>query len=77
MCDKTIVRGFLVVALAATMLGGTAMADAILPTGLAPGSKYQILLVTSGGMAATSSNIQDYDNFVTAEAENSSSALKH
>ena len=69
---KTMVRGLMAVALAATMLGGSVLAvppdDVVLPTGLAPGSQYQILFVTSGGTVATSSNIGDYDNFVTTQA---------
>jgi hypothetical protein len=43
-------------------------ADVILPTGLAPGSQYEIAFVTSDGTTATSSNIADYNNFVTSEA---------
>ena len=70
MFEKTMVRGLFVAALA-TLLGGTAMADAILPTGLAPGTQYEILFVTSDGTTATSSNITDYDTFVTQEANNS------
>ena len=70
-CCKTMVRGFLAVALVARMLGGTAMADAILPTGLAPGSQYQIMFVTSDGTTAYSSNILDYDSFVTQQADQS------
>jgi len=46
-------------------------ADVILPTGLAPGSQYQIAFVTAGGTTAASSNIADYNSFVTAEADRS------
>jgi len=49
-------------------------ADVILPTGLAPGSQYEVAFVTSDGTTATSNNIADYNNFVTAEA-NQDSAL--
>jgi hypothetical protein len=69
MSKKTMVRGLLAGALA-TMVGGAAMGDAILPT-LPPGSQYQIILVTSDGTTATSSNIADYDNFATQEADQS------
>ena len=34
--------------LAAAVLGGTAVAQVVLPTGLAPGSQYGIAFVTSG-----------------------------
>jgi len=61
-------KALLAAALVATILGGAAMADAILPTGLAPGSQYQILFVTTNGTTATSSNIADYNSFVTQEA---------
>ena len=71
MFEKTMVRGLLTIALAATLLGGTAMADTILPTGLAPGSEYQILFVTSDRTTATSSSIAVYDSFVTQEADQS------
>ena len=71
MLKKTIVRGLLAAALAATMLGGAAMADASLPEGLPPGSQYQILFVTSGGTTASSSNIATYNSFVTQEADQS------
>lgn len=47
---------------------GLLHADVILPTGLAPGSQYQIAFVTSDGTTATSSDIADYNNFVTQEA---------
>jgi hypothetical protein len=71
MFAKAIVRGLLAAVLAATTLRGTAMADTILPTGLAPGSQYQILFVTSDGTTATSSNIADYNSFVTQETNES------
>jgi hypothetical protein len=38
------------------------------PTGLAPGTQYQLLFVTSDTTFATSSTISDYNTFVTAEA---------
>ncbi len=71
MFEKTMVLGLAAVALSATMLAETATADAVLPTGLAPGSQYQILFVTSGGTTGGSSNITDYDSFVTQEADQS------
>ena len=68
MSYKMIVRGLSVAALAATMFAGTAMAGFTAPTGLAPGSKYQIFFVTSDGTTATSLNIADYNAFVQYEA---------
>ncbi len=67
MFEKTIVRCALAVALAA-MLGGSAMAGFTPPTGLAPGSQYQVLFVTADGTAAQSSDIADYNSFVQNEA---------
>ena len=43
----------------------TAIAQVILPN-LPPGSHYEIAIVTSGGTTATSTNINDYNSFVTA-----------
>jgi len=71
MFKKTMTPGVLAVALAATMLVGTATADAVLPTGLASGSEYQVLFVTSGGTTATSTNMLDYNNFVKQQAAQS------
>ncbi|MEI8376345.1 MAG: hypothetical protein WCJ35_26300, partial [Planctomycetota bacterium] len=72
MIGKKMVRGLLAVALTATLFGGTARANVILPTGLAPGSQYEIVFVTSDGTTATSANIATYNNFVTAEANQNS-----
>jgi hypothetical protein len=38
------------------------------PTGLAPGSLYRLVFVTADGYTATSSQISDYNAFVTTEA---------
>ncbi len=57
----------LVVLLAIT-LPVNVMADVALPVGLPPGSQYQVLFVTQGTRDATSSSINDYNAFVTAEA---------
>ncbi len=70
MFEKMMVRGLMAVALAA-MLGGSAMAGFTPPAGLAPGSEYQIAFVTSGGTTSTSTNIADYNSFVTQQAEQS------
>jgi hypothetical protein len=47
-------------------------AGVIPPTGLAPGSQYQLVFMTSGKRDATSANIADYNAFVTAQAALSS-----
>ena len=73
MLDKTMVRSLVAVALVATMFAGTAVAQVVLPTGLPPGSQYEIAFVTSDGTTATSTDINDYNSFVTAEAAFSSS----
>ncbi len=70
MFSRTTVRVLLAAALAA-MLCGAARADATLPTGLAPGSKYEIMFVTLDHTTGTSSNISDYNSFVTTEANQS------
>jgi hypothetical protein len=47
----------------------------IVPPGLAPGSTYFLAFVTRGTHDATSTNIADYDAFVTAEANLDSDLL--
>ncbi len=60
--------------LAALIATGTAFpasqlsAGFIPPIGLAPGSQYQLVFITADTRNATSSNIADYNAFVTAEA---------
>lgn len=44
------------------------MATVIPPIGLAPGSQYQLIFATADGFEPTSTNIADYNSFVTAEA---------
>ena len=57
------------VALVATLLVGMAMADnVILPSGLAPGSEYQIAFVTADFTSGTSSLESYYNSFATTEA---------
>ena len=58
-------------AILATKLENEAVADAELPTGLAAGSKYQIMFMTTDGTTASSSNIATYNSFVTAQAKES------
>ncbi len=49
----------------------TGRAGPVLPTpsGLAPGDSFRFVFVTTDGTTATSSNISDYDTFVTAQAD--------
>ncbi len=61
------------VAVAVVLAACSARADVSLPTGLAPGSQYQIAFLTSAGTTATSTNIADYNSFVTSQAALSSS----
>lgn len=52
------------------------LADVVLsPPGLAPGSPYRLVFVTSTTRDATSSNIADYNSFVTGVANHASSPL--
>ncbi len=71
MFKKTMVQLLVAIALVAAVFAGTAIAQVIPPPGLAPGSEYQILLVTSAGTSATSSDIADYNSFVTQQADQS------
>jgi hypothetical protein len=61
---------FVALAAVATMAlhTGQIMADFIAPSGLAPGSQYQLVFVTSDTTAATSPDISYYNSFVSAEA---------
>ncbi len=56
-------------AVAALVLSATQLiAEVIPPIGLAPGSQYQLIFVTAGTHDAASTDISDYNAFVTAEA---------
>ena len=58
------------VALAATLgtAGAAQAALVVVPTGLAPGDQYRLVFVTAGARDATSTNINDYNTFVTNQA---------
>jgi hypothetical protein len=62
------------VALATLSSGAVQAAIVVPPTGLAPGSEYRLVFVTSDTRDATSTNIADYNTFVQ-NAARSSSAL--
>lgn len=58
-----------ILALALTMVATPAIAGVFdAPTGLAPGSSYRLMFITSDGTAATSTSIADYNSFAAAEA---------
>jgi hypothetical protein len=56
----------------ATFSGVAQAAIVVPPTGLAPGSEYRLVFVTSGTRNGTSSNIADYNTFVQNAARSSS-----
>ena len=61
-------------ALLAFPLTGAGAPPIAIPTGLNPGDTYRLAFVTSSARDATSSDIADYNNFVSADA-NSQAAL--
>ncbi len=64
------------VALAATLgtAGAAQAALVVVPTDLAPGAQYRLVFVTDGTRDATSTNINDYNNFVTNQVTGSALA---
>ena len=55
--------------LAAMLTSIAAKADIYyIPPALSPGETYQLVFVTADSFPATSTNIADYNNFVSAEA---------
>ena len=52
---------------------GYVSADVVLPTGLPAGSQYRLVFITADSRDATSTDIADYNAFVTQEAQQSSS----
>jgi len=62
------------VAFANLGISGIAEAFQLIPSGLSPGNQYRLVFTTSGTRDATSTNIDDYNTFVTTQA-NQSSAL--
>lgn len=58
-----------ILALALTMVATPAIAGVFdAPTGLAPGSSYRLMFITSDPTAATSTSIADYNSFAATEA---------
>ncbi len=72
MLRKTMVRGLFAVALAATMFGGTAMADVILPTqaqlSALGATQYQIAFVTTDKTSGTSGLESTYNTIAATDA---------
>ncbi|MBD2620392.1 PEP-CTERM sorting domain-containing protein [Microcystis flos-aquae FACHB-1344] len=56
------------VALATLGTGAAQAALVVVPTGLNPGDQYRLVFVTDGTRDATSTNIDDYNKFVTNDA---------
>lgn len=71
---KTATAASALVALTAISLTGAQAAPITIPTGLNPGDTYRLAFVTSTARNATSSNIADYNTFVTGVA-NTQAAL--
>jgi hypothetical protein len=72
MFSKTMARGLMTVALAATLLGGRAMADVILPTqaqlSALGATEYQIAFVTTDTTSGTSGLESTYNNIASTDA---------
>jgi hypothetical protein len=63
------------VALATLATAGAAQAAlVVVPTGLAPGDQYRLVFVTDGTRDATSTDINDYNTFVTNQVTGSALA---
>lgn len=60
------------VSVAATPASAWATSVFDAPTGLAPGSYYRLMFITTDTTDGTSSSIADYNSFVTSEAEQNS-----
>jgi hypothetical protein len=65
----------LLVGLVALSVSTTSADPITLPSGLAPGSYYQLIFVTSDGTLGTSANIADYNTFVNSELSPALTAL--
>jgi hypothetical protein len=55
-------------ALAALAFDSRLLANVVPPSGLAPGSQYQLIFVTDGSHEAVDTDIEVYNSFVTSEA---------
>lgn len=64
---KITVCALLLMVLYGGVCSQTVKATVIPPSGLAPGSQYQVIFVTFSTLTATSSNIDDYNAFVSSE----------
>ncbi|REJ40114.1 MAG: PEP-CTERM sorting domain-containing protein [Microcystis flos-aquae TF09] len=64
------------VALATLGTGAAQAALVVVPPGLNPGDQYRLVFVTDGTRNATSTNINDYNNFVTSQVTGSALATQ-
>ena len=64
---RKLVAAHLLAAFAA-LFSANLVAAVIPPTGLSPGTQYQLIFATADSINALSPNIADYNNFVTTEA---------
>jgi hypothetical protein len=70
---KNVTTSHVFVAAIVALTAAEIRAAVTLPTGLAPGSRYQIAFVTSDTTTSTSENISDYNTFVRNQAALSTS----
>ena len=69
----SMLRSSLLFSLALSIVLPTAThASLYVPAGLSPGDTYQLVFVSDGGTAATSSDVSNYNNFVQSQAALSS-----
>lgn len=72
MVTRETIPASVLMASAVTLIARVAVADVVLPTGLVPGSQFEIAFVTNDPTNALSSDIGTYNDFVTQEAHQSS-----
>lgn len=65
---KKLFAALVLTTIAAAVCASQVRAAVIAPVGLVPGSQYQLIFVTFSTRTATSSDIADYNAFVTSEA---------
>lgn len=69
MATNLFTRSLATIAVAAILLSASiTSAEIIIPAGLNPGDTYHLVFVTDGTRDAMSINIEDYNDFVQAEA---------
>ena len=68
MATKLFTRSLATIAVAAILLPASITSAGVIPVGLNPGDTYHLVFVTDGTRDAMSINIEDYNDFVQAEA---------